>query len=181
MKAVSTFSGCGGSSLGLRQAGFDVVWANEFIPEAAATYAANSPSTILSRKDIRETTGQEILDAIGLERGELDLFEGSPPCASFSASGKREALWGLQKKYSDTTQRVDDLFDEWVRVAEELQPKAMLAENVVGLKNGKATGVLKAIGNAISEMGYRVSAKVMNSSSFGVPQRRPRLLSLIHI
>lgn len=176
MKAVSTFSGCGGSSLGLRQAGIDVLWANEFVAEAAKTYAANAPShTILSTKDIRQITGNEILEAINLDVGELDIFEGSPPCSSFSTSGKREASWGVVKKYSDTRQRVDDLFDEWLRVASEIRPKAMLAENVVGLKTGKASGVLRSIGQQIAGMGYVVSAKVINSSSFEVPQRRPRL------
>ncbi len=79
-KAVSFFSGCGGGSTGLKWAGFDVLYANEFVPIAAKTYKANSPSTIVDKRDIRKVTGKQILKKFGLKRGELDLLEGSPPC-----------------------------------------------------------------------------------------------------
>ena len=99
--AVSTFSGCGGSSLGYKMAGFRVLWASEFIPAAQDTYRANHPATILDTRDIRNVQASDILDAIGMKPGELDLFDGSPPCASFSTAGKREAGWGKVKAYSD--------------------------------------------------------------------------------
>ena len=96
---VSTFSGCGGSCLGFKMAGFHVLWANEFIPAAAETYRANHPDTILSTQDIRKVQPEAILKAIGLKVGELDALEGSPPCASFSTAGKREKHWGKAKRY----------------------------------------------------------------------------------
>lgn len=99
LMCVGSFSGCGGSSLGLRMAGWKVPYAIEFIPAAADTYEANSPSTFVDRRDIREVKAQEILDTLGLKAGELDLFEGSPPCASFSAAGMGESGWGTVKKY----------------------------------------------------------------------------------
>lgn len=92
--AISTFSGCGGSSLGYKMAGFRVLWASEFIPAAQETYRANHPKTILDTRDIRQVKPEDILAAIGMKPGELDLFDGSPPCASFSTAGAREAGWG---------------------------------------------------------------------------------------
>jgi DNA (cytosine-5)-methyltransferase 1 len=112
---VSTFSGCGGSCLGFRMAGFETVWANEFIPAAQATYRANHPTTLLNTRDIRQVSPQSILKAIGKKKGEIDVLEGSPPCASFSTAGRRQANWGKVTKYSDTKQRVDDLFRGAVR------------------------------------------------------------------
>ena len=77
---VSTFSGCGGSSTSNKLAGLNVLWANEFIPAAQDTYRENHPSTILDCRDIRQVTAKDILKATGLKKGELDMFEGSPPC-----------------------------------------------------------------------------------------------------
>jgi hypothetical protein len=96
--AVSTFSGCGGSSLGYKLAGFRVAWASEFIPAAQETYRANHPATILDCRDIREVKAEDILAATGLAVGEIDLFDGSPPCASFSTAGIREDGWGQGEK-----------------------------------------------------------------------------------
>jgi DNA (cytosine-5)-methyltransferase 1 len=94
--AISTFSGCGGSCLGYRMAGFRVAWASEFIPAAAEVYRANHHETILDTRDIRKVKPSEVLAAAGLKPGELDLMDGSPPCASFSTAGKREKHWELR-------------------------------------------------------------------------------------
>ncbi len=139
---VSTFSGCGGSCLGYRMAGYRVLYANEFIKAAQETYKANHPNSILDSNDVRQIRPEEILERINLKKGELDLFDGSPPCASFSISGKREKGWGVEKKYSDTKQRVDDLFYEYARILRGLQPKVFVAENVAGLVIGTAKRLL---------------------------------------
>src|SRR5687767_12039529 len=97
-RVASLFSGGGGSSTGYAMAGFKVVWASEFIEEAARTYRANHPSTILDTRDIRIVTADEIRSAARLGVGDLDLLDGSPPCASFSTAGKRERGWGKQHK-----------------------------------------------------------------------------------
>ena len=110
--AVSTFSGAGGSSMGLKLAGFNVLYANEFIPLAQEAYTLNHHNTYLDKRDIRQITPEDILYKTGLKKGELDLLEGSPPCAAFSIAGKGRKCWGQVKKYSDTRQRVDDLFME---------------------------------------------------------------------
>lgn len=173
---VSTFSGAGGACLGFEMAGYDVVWANEFVEEARNTYRANHPGVTLDGRDIREVKASEILAATGLAVGELDLFEGSPPCASFSTAGSREKGWGRVKSYSDTQQRSDDLFYEYARLLGELQPRAFTAENVSGLVKGKAIGYFKEILVALRTQGYAVEAKVLDGSWLGVPQARQRLI-----
>lgn len=179
LTAVGSFSGCGGSSLGLRMAGWKVPYAIEFIPAAADTYEANSAGTFVDRRDIRKIPPGEILDHLGLLPGELDLFEGSPPCASFSAAGNRDKSWGEVKKYSDTKQRTDDLFWEWARILEGLKPRAFVAENVPGLISGNALEeYAHKITRMLGEMGYRVGARVLNSANYGVPQERKRLIFL---
>jgi DNA (cytosine-5)-methyltransferase 1 len=177
LTAVGSFSGCGGSSLGLRMAGWMVPYAIEFIPEAKATYKANAPMTFVDGRDIRLVQPEEILERLGMERGDLDLFEGSPPCSSFSAAGKREKGWGEEKSYSDSKQRTDDLFDEWLRLLDGLAPRAIIAENVPGMLMGRALEEYTwAVMKRFRELGYRVTAKVLNSCWYGVPQLRERLI-----
>lgn len=187
-KVVSTFSGCGGSSLGYKMAGFEVLWANEFIPAAQETYVMNHPGTILDRRDIRTVQAQDILDATGLKVGEIDLFDGSPPCASFSTAGIREDGWGREKKYSDTKQRTDDLFFEYARLIKGTQPKVFVAENVAGLTVGVAKEMLgegqmdafetqeDTILHTLMDCGYRVGFHVLNAVELGVPQSRRRVI-----
>jgi DNA (cytosine-5)-methyltransferase 1 len=93
--AASTFSGCGGSSLGYRMAGFRVAWASEFVEAARDSYRANmSPGTILDDRDIREVQPEEVLEAMGMEPGQLDLLDGSPPC--FAAGTPVLTLQGVK-------------------------------------------------------------------------------------
>ena len=119
-KAVSTFSGGGGSCLGYKLAGFNVLWANEFVEEAQKTYRANFPNTILNTNDIRTVSADDILQAIHMQAGEIDLFDGSPPCCAFSDSNrgrtkgnfKRENEWGKTRNYSDgkVQKQIENLF-----------------------------------------------------------------------
>ena len=176
LQIVSTFSGCGGSCLGFRMAGYRTLFASEFIPAAQETYRANHPGVHLDTRDIRQLTAEDVFAVTGLLRGELDVLEGSPPCASFSMAGKREAGWNQVKAYSDTKQRTDDLFFEFARLVDGLQPKVFVAENVKGLTIGKARGYLKEILAALRGCGYKVKCAVMDAQYFGVPQRRERLI-----
>ncbi|HNQ90547.1 MAG TPA: DNA cytosine methyltransferase [Verrucomicrobiota bacterium] len=176
LRIVSTFSGCGGSCLGYRMAGYRVVWANEFIPAAADTYRANHPTTPLDTRDIRKVQPEEILEATGLKVGEIDAVEGSPPCASFSTAGKREKHWGKAKPYSDTVQRVDDLFFEYIRLVNGLRPRVFVAENVSGLVKGVAKGYFLEILAKLKACGYRVGCKVLDAQWLGVPQARQRTI-----
>lgn len=175
-RVASTFSGCGGSCLGYRMAGYRVVYANEFIEEAQRTYKANHPNSFLDTRDIRQVKPEDVLEKVGVDRGELDLFDGSPPCSAFSTAGKREAGWGKVKAYSDKAQRVDDLFFEYVRLLNGIRPKVFVAENVSGLVKGTAKGYFKRILAALREPGYRVSCRVLDAQWLGVPQMRQRTI-----
>jgi DNA (cytosine-5)-methyltransferase 1 len=176
VKVISLFSGCGGSSLGYRLAGCKVLLANEFIPAAQETYHANFPSTVVDGRDVRLLTPEALLTTVRLKPGELDILDGSPPCASFSMSGKRHKAWGQQKIYSETVQRTDDLFFEYARLLEGLQPRAFVAENVAGLVRGSAKGYFKLILRRLKDCGYQVKAALLDAQWLGVPQARQRLI-----
>jgi DNA (cytosine-5)-methyltransferase 1 len=172
IRVASTFAGGGGSSTGYRMAGAEVVWANEFIEAARDTYKANWPKTILNGSDIRDLATKDILK----EAGEIDLLDGSPPCASFSVAGQRHKHWGDVKKYSDSAQRTDDLFFEFARILYGIKPKVFVAENVKGLMQGKARGYFKMILEALKDCGYNVKARLVTASWLGVPQMRQRVI-----
>ena len=173
---VSTFSGAGGSCLGYRMAGYRVIWSNEFIPAAQDTYRANHPNAHLNTSDIRNVTPEQVLEESGMDIGEIDIFDGSPPCAAFSTAGAREKHWGKAKKYSDTVTRVDDLFFEYTRLLKGLQPKTFVAENVSGLIKGVAKGYFKNIIGEMKSCGYEVNARLLNAKYLGVPQARERII-----
>jgi DNA (cytosine-5)-methyltransferase 1 len=176
LKVASLFSGGGGSSVGYKMDGWEVIWANEFVPSAAETYAVNNPKTYLNTSDIRSITPAQLLDEAQVLKGELELLDGSPPCASFSTAGKRDKHWGKVKKYSDVTQRTDDLFFEFARILEGVQPKVFVAENVSGLIKGKAKGYFIEILARLKDCGYRVRCKVLDAKWLGVPQSRQRTI-----
>lgn len=173
---ASTFSGAGGSCLGYRMAGYKVLWANEFIPAAQEVYRINHPETFLNTDDIRTVTPEQLLREAGCAEGDLDILDGSPPCAAFSAAGKGSKYWGEVKSYSDTKQRVDDLFYEYARILAGVQPKVFIAENTSGLVRGEAKGVFKEVLEALRGCGYRVTAKLLNAMWLGVPQARERVI-----
>jgi DNA (cytosine-5)-methyltransferase 1 len=156
--------------------GYKVLYANEFVEQARITYKQNHSDVVIDDRDIRLVTAKEILQKINKKKGEIEVLEGSPPCASFSTAGAREKGWGRQKKYSDTSQRADDLFFEFSRILGELQPKVFVAENVSGLVKGKAVGYFKEILTDLEQKGYIVEAKVLDASWLGVPQARQRLI-----
>lgn len=134
--------------------------------------------TMIWGDDIRGLDPQSMMKSMGLERGELDSFEGSPPCKSFSMSGIREDGWGKVLHYSDErNQRTDDLFLEFLRILHAVYPKTFVAENVAGIGMGEAdTQVMGPLMEGFDDMGYRVIAKVLNADQHGVPQSRPRMI-----
>ena len=173
---ASTFSGGGGSCLGYRMAGFRVLYANEFIEEAQKTYRANHEA-FLDTRDIRKVTPESVLEILGMERGQLDLFDGSPPCCAFSTAGKREKGWNSSRDYSDgAKQRIDDLFFEYARLVRGIQPKTFVAENVSGLVKGTAKGYFKLILKELQDCGYEVKASLLDAARLGVPQSRERII-----
>lgn len=163
MKVISTFAGCGGSSTGYKAAGCDVVACVEWDDHAVQCYRANHPTTKIFHGDIAKVTGADMLNATGLDVGELDILDGSPPCQGFSTAGRRV---------------LDDprnsLFRQQLRLIDELRPKHVVIENVAGMVKGKMKTVAGEIFASLKECGYRVAAGVMEAQYFGVAQLRPR-------
>ena len=175
LNVVSTFSGGGGSCLGFRMAGYRTLWASEFIPLAAETYQLNHPNVHLDTRDIRQVHPDDILSRVPSGE-EVHVLEGSPPCAAFSLAGKRTKGWGQVKKYSQAEQRVDDLFEEFMRLVAGVQPCVFVMENVKGLVGGASKGVLLDTLATMRAIGYRVEVKVLNAQWLGVPQSRQRVI-----
>lgn len=175
---ISTFSGGGGSSIGYKLAGGDVLLANEFVDVAAETYKLNFPSTPVLIGDIRELTGKDFLDASNLKSGELDVLDGSPPCSAFSVSGKRDKGWNKEKKYSTdkTVKNIEDLFLDFIRITNDIKPKIVIAENVAGLQQGEARKKLNLFTNEFEKIGYVVNYETIDAQHFGVPQTRARTI-----
>lgn len=169
--AVDLFSGAGGLTLGLRQAGFDVLAGVEKEKIPAATYRLNHPDVHCLEKDIREVGAVSLLKAIGLKRGELDLLAGCPPCQGFSTLRTR-------KKSIAVADDRNDLLFEFLRIVEAVSPKAIMMENVPALAQDNR---MKAFLKRISVLGYKVGRKnvrVEDASEYGVPQRRYRMILL---
>ena len=175
---VSCFAGGGGSSTGYRLAGGNILLINEFVEEAIASYKKNYPDTPVLVDDIKKYAGKDFLDKIKLKEGELDILDGSPPCSAFSVAGKREKGWDKTKTYSDgkSVENIEDLFLDFIRVAKDIKPKVIVAENVKGITFGEATKKLNEFIKAFENIGYYVTYRVLNAADFGVPQARERTI-----
>jgi DNA (cytosine-5)-methyltransferase 1 len=162
---ISTFAGGGGSSLGYSMAGFRELLAVEWDDNAVETFKLNFHDVPVYHGDIANLSVDEVLSMTGLKVGELDIFDGSPPCQGFSTAGKR---------------KVDDprnqLFKEFTRLLSGLQPKVFVMENVSGMVKGKMKFLFVEILKELKGCGYDVSAKLLNAMYFGVPQSRQRLI-----
>ena len=171
--AIDLFSGCGGMSLGLEAAGFDIAAAVEIDPIHALVHHYNFPYGITLCQDIRQLNSYELLQKIRQKGfvGEIDLIAGGSPCQGFSLMGKRE---------------LDDprnqLVFEYVRLISEIKPKYFIFENVPGLTSPKYKSLLRAIIDRLAEAGYSVTQphQVLNASLYGAPQKRKRLILLGH-
>ncbi|MCW6038327.1 DNA cytosine methyltransferase [Spirulina subsalsa FACHB-351] len=155
---VALFAGCGGLDLGFRQAGFNIIWANEYDKEIWSTYEKNHPQTFLDRRDIRKIPSAEIPNCTGII--------GGPPCQSWSEGG-------CQRGIEDERGR---LFLEYIRILQDKQPQFFLAENVSGILHKKHEAALKNILAAFEEAGYIVSLKLLNGKDYQVPQDRKRVI-----
>ena len=162
---ISTFAGCGGSSLGYSMAGFRELLAVEWDQNAVDTFRLNFPDVPVYHGDIAALSVEDCLARTGLQPGELDVFDGSPPCQGFSTAGKR---------------MIDDprnqLFREYVRLLRGLRPKVFVMENVSGMVKGKMKLIFADILRELKASGYVVSARLMNAMYFNVPQSRERMI-----
>lgn len=173
-KVFSCFSCCGGSTMGYKLAGYDVIGCNEIDPKVIEIYKANHNPRFAYNCSIRDLINIKDLPD---ELFNLDILDGSPPCTSFSTAGVRERDWGKVKKFSEgqALQRLDDLFFEFIALANRLQPKVVVAENVSGIIKGKAKGYIKEIVKAYSDAGYKTQIFRLNGASMGICQSRDRV------
>lgn len=174
-KVFSCFHCGGGSTMGYKLSGFEVLGGVEIDPEMMAVYKANhnpKHSYLMGVQDFNKISR----DKLPKELFELDILDGSPPCSSFSMAGSREKAWGKNKKFREgqAVQVLDDLFFHFIETARILQPKIVIAENVKGLIMGKAKGYVKEIANMFNHAGYDLQLFLLNAAFMGVPQRRER-------
>ena len=173
---ISFFAGGGGSSAGYKLAGGDCKFVNEFQQVAVDTYLANWPDTPHICGDIKNVTGQQIMEMTGIRKGELDILDGSPPCPPFSMSGTKQKGWGQEKTaYGMKQKNIEDLTWEQIRIAGDMQPKVIVCENVKGLTMDYAKELLARMVNDFEKLGYTTVYKVLKGHEQGVPQKRERV------
>lgn len=170
----SCFACGGGSTMGYKLAGFNVIGCNEIDPKMAAAYQANHDPKYCFIEPIQDFKNREDLPP---ELFNLDILDGSPPCSSFSMVGNRAKDWGENKKFREgqAEQILDRLFFDFIDLAKRLQPKIVIAENVKGLLLGDAQKYVNEILIAFDSAGYYVDFKLLNAAVMGVPQNRERV------
>ncbi len=159
MNIISLFSGCGGLDLGFVNAGFNVIWANEYDKDIWETYELNHPNTYLERRDLRQIESDDIPDRI-------TGIVGGPPCQSWSEAGSGRGINDARGK----------MFYDYIRILKEKQPLFFLAENVSGILADKHTDAFTNILYQMKDAGYEISYKLLNSKYFNVPQERKRVI-----
>jgi DNA (cytosine-5)-methyltransferase 1 len=158
IKVIGLFSGCGGLDLGFKQAGYDLIWANDILKDACDTYRLNIGDHIVN-EDITKIDLNTIPNA--------DIIIGGPPCQGFSGIGKR-----------DPNDNRSALVYSYLDVVNKVHPKIFLFENVTGIKSSKAADGSKVIDNlkqAFENIGYHINIFTLNAADYGVPQRRKRV------
>jgi len=173
-KVFSCFACGGGSTMGYKLAGFDVLGCNEIDPKMIEAYITNHNPKYAYLEPIQTFKTRKDLPS---ELYNLDILDGSPPCSSFSMAGNREKDWGKEKKFREgqAKQELDTLFFDFIDLAKELQPKVVVAENVKGLLMGEAKAYVRKIYKKFDKAGYYCQHWLLDASKMGVPQRRERI------
>lgn len=151
------FAGCGGLDLGFINAGFNVIWANDFFKEAVETYRKNIGNHIVLG-DITKIPSSAIPD-------NFDVLLGGFPCQGFSIANNKRSM----------KDKRNFLYKEMLRVIEDKRPKYFVAENVKGLLSMQKGKVIEMIVNDFKEIGYNVDYRLLKASEYGVPQHRERV------
>ena len=170
-KAFGTFVCGGGSTMGYKLAGFTHLGGVELTEHYSKIYKKNHKPKYFYTQDIRDFNERNDLPE---DIFNLDLLDGSPPCASFSTSGARDRLWGKEKQYEGHKQKTDDLLQVYADTVLKLSPKVFLTENVSGLIKANAKWYLKEFVKRFSGH-YKVYVFSLNAASMGVPQMRQRV------
>lgn len=173
LKVMSTFACGGGSSMGYKRAGCEVIAANDIDPEMAWHYKLNINPKHYFLCPIGELLEKELPE----ELYNLDILDGSPPCSTFSMAGSREKAWGKDKHFREgqAKQVLSDLFFDYLDLVGKLKPKVAISENVKGMLIGNAKGYTKMVMARFKELGYRPQLFLLNGADCGVPQRRERV------
>lgn len=176
-KVFTTFSCGGGSSMGYKLAGYEVVGNCEIDPAINEMYVKNHHPKYNFLMGVQDFYKEENRKNIPDELYNIDVLDGSPPCSVYSAVGLREAAWGKLKHFREgqAEQILDDLFFEYLNIVELLKPKVCVAENVKGLVAGNAKGYVNLIFKRFKELGYDTQLFLLNSATMGVPQKRERV------
>lgn len=174
LNVFSCFACGGGSTMGYKMSGFNIIGCNEIDPEMIKIYKDNHNPKYAYLESI-ETF--KLRDDLPEELYNLDILDGSPPCSSFSMAGSREKAWGKKKKFREgqADQVLDDLFFHYIELAHKLQPKVVIAENVKGMLQGNAKGYVKQIIGLFKAAGYEVQLFLLNGATMGLPQKRERV------
>jgi DNA (cytosine-5)-methyltransferase 1 len=168
LTAIDLFSGCGGLTLGLKQAGFRVLAAIEIEKTAFETYRQNHPKVLVKRRDIRRVPAYEFMDKLNLKLGQLDLLAGCPPCQGFS-------ILKTQNGARSNEDKRNNLIHEMSRFARVFRPKAIMMENVPKLQDHPS---FTKLWQTLAKLGYEITFGVKDAAQYGVPQRRKRLILL---
>lgn len=173
LKVFSTFACGGGSTMGYKLAGYEVIGANDIDPQMARVYKQNHHPKYFFECPIKELINLELPE----EFYNLDILDGSPPCSTFSMAGSREKAWGKEKMFREgqAKQVLDDLFFDFIDLIARLKPKVVVAENVKGMLAGNAKGYLLEIKDKLQKLGYDVQIFLLNGATMGLPQKRERV------
>lgn len=173
-KVFSIFHCGGGSTMGYKLAGFNVLGGVEIDEKMMGIYRKNLGSDFSYLMPVQDF---KTLPNISPPLFDLDILDGSPPCSTFSMSGNREKDWGKARKFTEgqKEQVLDDLFFHFIDVAKRLRPKMVIAENVKGLLQGNARGYVSEILRQLGKAGYETQLFLLDASLMGVPQKRERV------
>lgn len=173
-KVFSCFACGGGSTMGYKLAGFNVIGCNEIDHKMMYVYRQNHNPKYSFLEAIQDFKNREDLPD---ELYNLDVLDGSPPCSTFSIAGSREDAWGKMKHFREgqAEQVLDTLFFDFIDLAKRLQPKVVIAENVKGLLLGKAKQYVRRIYESFEDAGYYCQHYLLDAQTMGVPQRRERV------
>jgi len=168
LRAIDLFAGAGGFSLGLQQAGVDVIAAVEKDKWCCDTLRANKkhafPKMRIIEEDITELSGGQILEKVGMKKGQLDILVGGPPCQGFTCASSKRSV-------KDPRSR---LMWEFIRMIKEIQPRYFVIENVRGLLSFK--NFFRLLLKTLEKCGYVVRFNLLDCVGYGVPQRRLRVI-----
>ncbi len=166
LKVIDLFCGVGGLSYGFaHDPHFEIVAANEILPNMAKAYALNHPSVKVYTGDVRDFNSRIVKDELGIQSNMIDIIVGGPPCQAYSTVGKR--------RENDPRGK---LFNEYHRLLKEFNPKFFLFENVKGLLSMENGKLLDNILSLFSSLGYEVQYRILNAADFGAPQVRERVI-----